>query len=73
MRIIECYYLLYSIYYYLQSVCRKSQGYIDICRDVFNNPEHSLDGLDEFSHMWIIYHFHRNDSHARAKVAPPRM
>lgn len=40
---------------------------------VFTNPEHSLEGLAEFSHVWIIYHFHRNMSHAKAKVAPPRL
>lgn len=40
---------------------------------VFTNPEHSLEGLNEFSHIWLIYHFHRNVSHAKAKVAPPRL
>lgn len=40
---------------------------------IFTNPEHSLDGLIEFSHIWIIYHFHKNNSHAKAKVAPPRL
>lgn len=51
----------------------KLQGCIALSRDIFTNPEHSLDGLHEFSHLWIIYHFHRNDSHAKAKVAPPRL
>lgn len=48
-------------------------GRIEISQNVFNNPEHSLDGLSSFSHLWIIYHFHRNDSHPKAKVAPPRL
>lgn len=48
-------------------------GRIEISQNVFNNPEHSLDGLNSFSHLWIIYHFHRNESHAKAKVAPPRL
>uniref|UniRef100_A0A182SWC2 TsaA-like domain-containing protein n=1 Tax=Anopheles maculatus TaxID=74869 RepID=A0A182SWC2_9DIPT len=29
--------------------------------------------LENFSHLWIIYHFHRNPNHAKAKVAPPRL
>lgn len=49
------------------------QGCVEISSDCFNNPEHSLEGLEEFSHMWIIYHFHRNESHSKAKVAPPRL
>lgn len=55
------------------SVCSKLPGFIEINKDIFNNPEHSLDRLGEFSHLWIIYHFHKNDSHAKAKVAPPRL
>lgn len=55
------------------SVCLKLPGYIELSKDVFNNPEHSLDRLSEFSHLWIIYHFHKNESHAKAKVAPPRL
>lgn len=55
------------------TVCPRLQGCIALSRDVFTNPEHSLDGLNEFSHLWIIYHFHRNESHAKAKVAPPRL
>ncbi|XP_053677111.1 uncharacterized protein LOC128727245 [Anopheles nili] len=46
---------------------------IDISSKVFNNPGHSLEGLENFSHLWIIYHFHRNPNHAKAKVAPPRL
>lgn len=23
--------------------------------------------------MWVIYHFHKNTSHPKAKVAPPRL
>lgn len=49
------------------------QSFVEINPTCFNNPEHSLEGLCDFSHMWIIYHFHRNESHFRAKVAPPRL
>lgn len=55
------------------TVCQKLLGCIELRKDIFNNPEHSLDGLIDFSHLWIIYHFHKNDSHAKAKVAPPRL
>lgn len=51
----------------------KLSGCIEIVKDIFNNPEHSLEGLTEFSHLWIIYHFHKNESHTKAKVAPPRL
>lgn len=49
------------------------QGYVEIKSACFNNPEHSLEGLEEFSHLWIIYHFHKNEAHTKAKVAPPRL
>lgn len=55
------------------SICSKLIGCIELSKDVFNNPEHALDRLDDFSHLWIIYHFHKNDSHAKAKIAPPRL
>lgn len=56
-----------------QPICSKLPGLIELNKDVFNNPEHSLDRLSDFSHLWIIYHFHKNDAHAKAKVAPPRL
>lgn len=55
------------------TLCPKLLGCIEITKDIFNNPEHSLDGLNEFSHLWIIYHFHKNESHPKAKIAPPRL
>jgi tRNA-Thr(GGU) m(6)t(6)A37 methyltransferase TsaA len=37
-------------------------------------PELSLMGLRDYSHMWIIFVFHRNDNlRFRAKVHPPRL
>ncbi|XP_022203089.2 tRNA (adenine(37)-N6)-methyltransferase [Nilaparvata lugens] len=55
-------------------ICVQMQGKVTINNTVFTNPEHSLEGLDGFSHMWILYHFHRNDSnHVKAKVSPPRL
>ncbi|XP_055917219.1 uncharacterized protein LOC129949658 [Eupeodes corollae] len=55
------------------SIGARLKGVIELNAEVFTNPEHSLDGLNEFSHLWIIYHFHKNNSHPKAKVAPPRL
>ncbi|KAK2580998.1 hypothetical protein KPH14_006051 [Odynerus spinipes] len=55
-------------------VSGKTSGKILLHNSVFTNPDHALEGLQDFSHLWIIFHFHRNDStHIRAKVAPPRL
>lgn len=55
-------------------ICGDSVAKLILNNDVFTNPEHSLEGLDEYSHMWILFHFHKNESnHVRAKVAPPRL
>eukprot|EP00911_Craspedida_sp_UC1_P002790 UC1_evm1s2041 len=40
----------------------------------FTNPEHSLQGLSEYSHVWVIFLFHLNANAAlHAKVSPPRL
>ncbi|CAO1315237.1 unnamed protein product [Diamesa hyperborea] len=54
-------------------VAEKILSKLELNADVFTNPEHSLEGLEEFTHIWIIYHFHLNESHTKAKVAPPRL
>ncbi|KAL5007711.1 hypothetical protein ScPMuIL_016517 [Solemya velum] len=56
------------------TVCRQARGTLTIDRHVFNNPEHSLEGLGEFSHIWIIFIFHKNNNaYTKAKVRPPRL
>ncbi|CAH2058158.1 unnamed protein product, partial [Iphiclides podalirius] len=56
------------------SVLSKARGVIVIDSNVFNNPEHALIGLEEFSHIWIIFHFHATEStNVPAKVTPPRL
>ena len=38
------------------------------------NAGHSLDGLEKFSHVWLIFLFHKNGGEAvKAKVRPPRL
>ncbi|XP_061684601.1 tRNA (adenine(37)-N6)-methyltransferase isoform X2 [Syngnathoides biaculeatus] len=56
------------------TVCGPSRGELRLQRSVFNNPEHALGGLEHFSHIWIIFLFHKNGhlSH-KAKVKPPRL
>ncbi|XP_043520664.1 uncharacterized protein LOC122534260 [Frieseomelitta varia] len=55
-------------------ICGKVPGKLLLYNSVFTNPDHALEGLQDFSHMWVLFYFHRNDStHVRAKVAPPRL
>ncbi|XP_049881181.1 tRNA (adenine(37)-N6)-methyltransferase [Pectinophora gossypiella] len=55
-------------------IMAKAKGTVIIDPNVFNNPEHALSGLEEFSHMWIIFHFHATESTSvPAKVSPPRL
>ncbi len=38
------------------------------------NPEQSLKGLEEFSHLWVLFHFHLNRSSGfKASIHPPRL
>lgn len=56
------------------SVMANARGTVVINTSVFNNPDHALIGLEEFSHIWILFHFHMTEStNSPAKVAPPRL
>ncbi|XP_048053150.1 tRNA (adenine(37)-N6)-methyltransferase [Megalobrama amblycephala] len=56
------------------TVCSSSRASLKIEPSVFNNPEHSLVGLEQYSHIWIIYLFHKNGQMSyKAKVKPPRL
>lgn len=55
-------------------ICGQSRGKLTLFNTVYTNPDHALQGLQEFSHMWILFYFHKiNSTHTRAKVAPPRL
>lgn len=55
-------------------MCTDNQGVLTLSPHTINNPNYALSGLEEYSHLWIIYHFHKTDSnHVRTKVAPPRL
>ncbi|XP_054545152.1 tRNA (adenine(37)-N6)-methyltransferase isoform X2 [Talpa occidentalis] len=56
------------------SICSHSRACLKIRKSIFNNPEHSLMGLEEFSHVWILFVFHKNGHlNCKAKVQPPRL
>lgn len=56
------------------SVCSLSRGCLKISKSVFNNPEHSVIDLQQFSHVWILFIFHKNGRlSCKAKVQPPRL
>jgi len=38
------------------TICSQARGVIHIDKAIFNNPEHSLEGLEEYSHVWYIKH-----------------
>ncbi|XP_068614185.1 tRNA (adenine(37)-N6)-methyltransferase-like [Brachionichthys hirsutus] len=56
------------------SVCGPSRAQLCIQQSVFNNPEHALVGLEHYSHVWVIFLFHKNGHLSyKAKVKPPRL
>ncbi|XP_033634049.1 tRNA (adenine(37)-N6)-methyltransferase-like isoform X2 [Asterias rubens] len=57
------------------SVCTFSRAKLTILKAAFPNPQHSIQGLDKFSHVWILFVFHKNGGgkFTKAKVKPPRL
>ncbi|XP_050012002.1 tRNA (adenine(37)-N6)-methyltransferase [Alexandromys fortis] len=56
------------------SICSYSRACLKIRKSIFNNPKHSLMGLEQFSHVWILFVFHKNGHlNYKAKVQPPRL
>lgn len=37
------------------TVCSGAPGKITLFKSIFTNPEHALQGLEEFSHMWLVF------------------
>jgi tRNA-Thr(GGU) m(6)t(6)A37 methyltransferase TsaA len=51
---------------------KKALAFIEVSREW--QPELSLQGLDRFSHLWVLFFFHENKvSSFHAKVHPPRL
>ena len=47
---------------------------LTINKTFFTNPDHSLENISEYSHLWLIWVFHQNTPSAvKAKVSPPRL
>lgn len=55
------------------SVAEAILSKVEIKKDIFSSPELSLEKLNEYSHIWLIYNFHKNESHSKPKVYPPRL
>lgn len=55
------------------TIASEVKGQIILTSNLFTNNNHSLEGLEKFSHMWIIFHFHETEPTTHAKVAPPRL
>ncbi|XP_071526810.1 tRNA (adenine(37)-N6)-methyltransferase [Panulirus ornatus] len=59
------------------SLSSLSRGMLKVDKGVFNNPQHAIEGLQEYSHVWILFVFDQNKdmgrSHGKTKVAPPRL
>ena len=51
-----------------------SRSVAEIVIDPIWQPEISLEGLEQFSHLWVIFEFHQNGKYEfHAKVHPPRL
>jgi len=47
---------------------------LTINKTFFTNPDHSLENISEYSHLWLVWVFHQNTPSAvKAKVSPPRL
>jgi len=51
----------------------ESKGFLKIHPEF--QPQDSLQGLEKFSHLWVIFGFHKNhkDTRFHAKIHPPRL
>lgn len=56
------------------TICGPARAELRIQQSVFNNPEHALVGLEHYSHVWVVFLFHKNGHLSyKAKVKPPRL
>eukprot|EP00127_Corallochytrium_limacisporum_P004169 Clim_evm114s157 gene=Clim_evmTU114s157 len=58
-------------------IVKEARGRIRMVKSVALSPP-SLDGLQEYSHAWVIFYFHENTNlsehcNVKAKVKPPRL
>ncbi|XP_062617079.1 tRNA (adenine(37)-N6)-methyltransferase-like isoform X2 [Saccostrea cucullata] len=56
------------------TICHHARGVLTLDHHEVNNPQYMLEGLDKFSHVWLIFIFHKNEKEfVRSKVSPPRL
>lgn len=64
------------------NLAKKVDGVLDLVEarkyhQGLENPQYALQGLQQFSHLWILFHFHQNNAdgknYVKTKVAPPRL
>jgi tRNA-Thr(GGU) m(6)t(6)A37 methyltransferase TsaA len=56
------------------SICPASRATIELKLPDSLNAVHALEGLEEFSHVWLLWQFHQNGpASIRSKVSPPRL
>lgn len=56
------------------SICPSSRAVLELKLPATLNAEHAVEGLEHFSHVWLLWQFHQNGVAAiRSKVAPPRL
>lgn len=49
-----------------------AKGEVEFVKEI--NPEHALDGIEQFSHLWLLFMFHENlEQGFSEKVRPPRL
>ncbi len=49
------------------------RGRLRVSSGTGNNEHMALEGLEGFSHVWLIFVFHRNRGGVRNKVQPPKV
>ena len=54
-------------------MCPASQARLDL--EFGSNPQNSVEGLEDFSHVWLVFLFHDNGMTwcPKAHVIPPRL
>jgi tRNA-Thr(GGU) m(6)t(6)A37 methyltransferase TsaA len=56
------------------SICPASRATLELKLPGTLIPEHSVEGLEQYSHVWLLWQFHQNGPAAiRSKVSPPRL
>ncbi|KAK4309724.1 hypothetical protein Pmani_018654 [Petrolisthes manimaculis] len=59
------------------SVSSLTRGKLRLEKCIFNNPQHALQGLNQYSHIWIFFVFDQNTCSGKgfrkSKVSPPRL